>query len=63
MQIINLVNTIANADETMDELSEKIKRVITIVKFIFIGPFILLACIPLSGLKFFINLYYEPNSK
>ena len=24
MHIINLVNTIANADETMDELSEKI---------------------------------------
>jgi hypothetical protein len=63
MHIINLVNTIANADETMDELSEKIKRVMTIIKFIFVGPFILLACIPLSSLKFLINLYYEPNYK
>lgn len=37
--ILALVGTITNSDETMDEFSEKMARVVTILKFIVLGPF------------------------
>ena len=42
---MSLIQTITDSDETMDELSEKLERVKTILLFIATGPFILIACL------------------
>lgn len=44
----------------MDELHEKLKRVLTIFKFIFAGPFILTLSLFVDTINFFMNLFYEP---
>ena len=45
----------------MDELSEKLERVLTIIKFIFFGPFVLFFSIPVDTFVFFYNLYTMPK--
>lgn len=55
--VIVLIQTITNSDETMDELSEKLKRVVTIFKFIIFGPFFLILSIPINSFVFYYNLY------
>ena len=55
-----LILTITDSDETMDELSEKLERALTIVKFIFVGPLILTLAIFTDLYKFWINLYTKP---
>lgn len=44
----------------MDELSEKLERVYTIIKFILGGPFILYGSCCLDLVKFWRNLYTKP---
>ena len=41
----SLIQTITDSDETMDEFSEKLERVRTILLFIATGPFILIGCL------------------
>ena len=57
---IVLIETLTDSDETMDEFHEKLERFFTILKFIFFGPFILLATVPIDAANFFINLYSKP---
>lgn len=59
---LSLIKTLTDADETMDELEEKIERAKTIVKFIFFGFFYLLLSVPVDGFVFFYNLYTFPHS-
>ena len=59
---LSLIKTLTDADETMDELEEKIERAKTIVKFIFFGFFYLLLSVPVDGFVFFYNLYTFPQS-
>lgn len=56
-----LIKTITDSDETMDELSEKVRRVFTIIKFIMLGPIILPLSIILDMMKFWWNLYTKPH--
>lgn len=58
--ILSLINTLTDSDETMDELSEKIRRVLTIIYFIVLGPIILTLSIPINFIVFFCNLYTKP---
>jgi len=44
----------------MNEFSEKITRFLTIIKFIFVAPFILMVAIPIDMVVFFKNLYSMP---
>ena len=46
----------------MDEFSEKVTRFFTIIKFIFMAPFILLLAVPIDMIVFFRNLYTMPCS-
>lgn len=46
----------------MDEFSEKVTRFITIIKFIFAAPFILVIAVPIDMMVFFKNLYSMPIS-
>lgn len=55
-----LIQTLTDADETMDELDEKIERAKTIVKFIFIGPILLFLSVISDFYKFWSNLYTQP---
>jgi hypothetical protein len=58
-----LINSILNSDEQMDDLSEKIQRVYTILKFAVAGPFFLLYSVPVDTYVFFINMYtQDPES-
>jgi hypothetical protein len=52
-----LTMTILNSDETIDELSEKLWRIVTIIKFMIAGPFMMLTSIPVDTYVFFINMY------
>ena len=52
---LSLIQTLTDADETMDELEEKIERFKTIVKFFFFGWFVLLLSIPLDSFVFLYN--------
>ena len=52
-----LMETLMSKDETIDEFSEKVKRIKTILKFIFFGPFVLLCSIPSDFYIFIYNLY------
>lgn len=55
-----LIDSVANSDETMDELSEKLQRVFTIIKFAIIGlPLLIFACL-LDAVNFWHNLYTKP---
>ena len=56
-----LIQTITDSDETMDEFSEKMQRVLTIFKFIVAGPFILMLSIPVNGFVFFYNMYTKAH--
>ena len=56
-----LIQTITNSDETMDELSEKFERFLTILKFIIIGPILLPVSVLINMFNFFINLYKKPR--
>lgn len=60
---MSLIKTLTDADETMDELEEKVERAKTIVKFIFFGLFYLLLSIPVDAFVFFYNLYTFPQSQ
>ena len=55
-----LIKTLTNGDETMDELSEKLQRALTIVYFILAGPIVLVFSIPIDTFVFFYNLYTKP---
>lgn len=55
-----LIETLTDSDETMDEFHEKLERFFTIVKFIFLGPFILVGSVPIDAANFFKNLYSKP---
>jgi hypothetical protein len=55
-----LTFTILDSDETMDELSEKLFRVWTIVKWIVGGPMILMYSCISDLFKFHRNLYTKP---
>jgi hypothetical protein len=55
-----LTLTILDSDETMDELSEKLQRVYTIVKWVLLGPFYLLIACLSDTYKFYINLFSKP---
>ena len=55
-----LIQTLTDSDETMDEFSEKVTRFFTIIKFIFVAPFILMIAIPIDMVVFFKNLYSMP---
>lgn len=44
----------------MDEFSEKVTRFFTIIKFIFVAPFILMIAVPIDMIVFFKNLYSMP---
>ena len=59
--IISLIQTITNSDETMDEFSEKLNRVFTIIKFILFGMFYLIFAIFANTAIFFYNLYTLPE--
>jgi hypothetical protein len=55
-----LVETVTDSDETMDELSEKLERIYTIIKFAIFGfPFLMGASF-LDIFKFWKNLYSKP---
>ena len=45
----------------MDEFSEKFRRFQTIMKFIFVGWFVLLVAVPIDAYVFFRNLYTKPH--
>ena len=55
-----LIQTLTDADETMDELSEKLQRALTIIYFIIAGPIVLVFSIPIDSFIFFYNLYTKP---
>lgn len=55
-----LTLTILDSDETMDELSEKLQRIYTIIKWIILGPFFLLFSCISDLIKFYINLFTKP---
>ena len=55
-----LIQTLTDSNETMDDLSEKIRRLFTIIKFIFGGPIILIISIFSDMIIFLYNLYTEP---
>lgn len=59
---IRLIQTLTDADETMDELDEKIERFKTILKFMFGGLFVLLISVPIDSFVFLYNLYTFPQS-
>ena len=61
LHIYNLVRTLTDADETMDEFEEKVERFFTIVKFFFFAPFILIVSIPVDSFVFAYNLYTDPD--
>ena len=61
LHTLALVKTLTSSDETMDELSEKINRFKTIVKFMFIGPIYLLVSIPVNAFVFSYNIYTASN--
>ena len=58
--IIRLIDTLTNNDETMDEISEKLRRFQSIVLFVVFGPFILVFGNILDFYRFWINLYSKP---
>lgn len=60
IHLYNLTSTLLESSETLDEFSEKLRRFITIVKFFFFGPFILIASLPIDTFVFIYNLYSEP---
>lgn len=59
--VLALIQTVTDSDETMDELEEKIERVKTILKFIVIGPLLLVGSVFLDAYKYWINLYTQPS--
>ena len=56
-----LIKTLTSSDETIDELSEKINRFKTILKFMFLGPIYLLVSIPVNAFVFSYNIYTASN--
>jgi hypothetical protein len=52
-----LIQTLTNSDESMDDFNEKVRRALTIMKFIFIGPALLAISIPMNAIVFFYNMY------
>lgn len=58
--LIALINTLTDADETMDEFDEKLARFYTILLYGFFGLFIHLASVPVDSGIFFYNLYTKP---
>ena len=60
---ITLIQTLTNADETMDEFDEKLARFVTIIQFILIGPLMLIISIPCDTFIFFWNLYTSSNDQ
>lgn len=52
-----LILTLVDSNETMDDWIEKLTRVITIFKFLVLGPIYLLCSIPLDSYILFINMY------
>lgn len=57
-----LIKTLTASDESMDELSEKLNRVFTIVIFILGGPFILVVSNLIDIPRFWYNLYTKPTN-
>lgn len=57
---INLIKTLTDSDETMDELTEKLRRVRTIAEFILLGPIILPTSLIIDMFNFWYNLYTKP---
>ena len=55
-----LIGTLTSGNETMDELSEKLARVQTIILFFIFGPIFLVLAIPCDSFVFFYNLYTIP---
>mmetsp|Transcript_5201 Transcript_5201/g.8808 ORF Transcript_5201/g.8808 Transcript_5201/m.8808 type:complete len:132 (-) Transcript_5201:311-706(-) len=47
----------------MDELSEKVERIFTILKFLLMAPFILVTSVPIDMAIYFYNLYTKPLDK
>ena len=58
--LYNLISSLCDADETIDEFDEKVRRVFTILKFLLFGPFILIIALPIDSFVFAYNLYSEP---
>lgn len=58
--LFNLIMTLANGDETMDDFEEKVRRFFTILKFFFFAPILLVVSIPVDYFIFMYNLYTEP---
>lgn len=58
--LLSLINTLTDADETMDEFDEKLARFYTIVIYTFTGLFIHLASVPVDSFVYFYNLYTKP---
>ena len=56
-----LASTLMSQDETIDEFKEKVKRMKTILKWIFIGPIVLLCSIPIDSCIFVYNLYTKED--
>lgn len=57
--LLALISTITNSDETIDEFSEKVTRMVTILKFFLFGLFYQIASIPLDTRVFWINLFEQ----
>ena len=58
---LTLIRTLTDGDETMDEFSEKMTRLQTIIIFIFTGPIIFIMSVPVDSVVFFRNMYTSPN--
>jgi len=59
--LIVLIQTITGANENMDDTSEKLNRLYTIIVFFLFGLPILLISIPVDGFVFFYNLFTSPD--
>lgn len=59
---ITLIRTLTDGDETMDEFSEKMTRLQTIIIFIFTAPVIFIMSVPMDSVVFFRNMYTSPHN-
>ena len=59
--LIVLIQTITGVNENMDDTSEKLNRLYTIIVFFLFGLPILLISIPVDGFVFFYNLFTSPD--
>jgi hypothetical protein len=58
-----LISTLTSGNETMDEWSERVVRMQTILLFFIFGPIFLILAIPVDSFVFFYNLYTIPREE